>query len=87
MAAARLQLPRRELLSVNDEAVHGVPSPRRLHEGDLVKLGVTAELDGYYADACVTVPVGGLLLRGSASWPQRAGRETRPSLPPVLACL
>lgn len=45
-------------ISVNDEAVHGIPGPRRLREGDLVKLDVTAELDGYYADACVTVPVG-----------------------------
>jgi methionyl aminopeptidase len=45
-------------ISVNDEAVHGVPSKRRLRAGDLVKLDVTAELDGFYADACVSVPVG-----------------------------
>ncbi len=45
-------------ISVNDEAVHGIPGPRRLREGDLVKLDVTAELDGFYADACVTVPAG-----------------------------
>jgi methionyl aminopeptidase len=45
-------------ISVGDEAVHGVPGPRRLREGELVKLDVTAELDGYYADACRTVPVG-----------------------------
>jgi methionyl aminopeptidase len=45
-------------ISVNDEAVHGIPGPRRLHRGDLVKLDVTAELDGYYADACISVPVG-----------------------------
>lgn len=45
-------------ISVNDEAVHGVPGRRRLHAGDLVKLDVTAELDGFYADACVSVPVG-----------------------------
>ncbi|MEO8968069.1 MAG: type I methionyl aminopeptidase [Solirubrobacteraceae bacterium] len=45
-------------ISVNDEAVHGIPSPRHLHDGDLVKLDVTAELDGFYADACVSVPVG-----------------------------
>jgi methionyl aminopeptidase len=46
-------------ISVNDEAVHGIPGPRRLRAGDLVKLDVTAELDGFYADACVSVPVGG----------------------------
>jgi methionyl aminopeptidase len=45
-------------ISVNDEAVHGIPGRRRLRDGDLVKLDVTAELDGYYADACVSVPVG-----------------------------
>jgi methionyl aminopeptidase len=45
-------------ISVNDEAVHGVPSDRALVEGDLVKLDVTAELDGYMADAAITVPVG-----------------------------
>jgi methionyl aminopeptidase len=45
-------------ISVNDAAVHGVPGPRRLRRGDLVKIDVTAELDGFMADACVTVPVG-----------------------------
>ncbi len=45
-------------ISVNDEAVHGIPGPRRLREGDLVKLDVAAELDGFFADACVSVGVG-----------------------------
>jgi methionyl aminopeptidase len=45
-------------ISVNDEAVHGIPGRRRLRRGDLVKLDVTAELDGFYADACVSVEVG-----------------------------
>jgi methionyl aminopeptidase len=45
-------------ISVGDEAVHGIPGARRLREGELVKLDVTAELDGFYADACVSVPVG-----------------------------
>ena len=44
-------------ISVNNEAVHGIPGQRRLEPGDLVKLDVTAELDGYYADAAITVPV------------------------------
>ncbi|HEY4025823.1 MAG TPA: type I methionyl aminopeptidase [Candidatus Dormibacteraeota bacterium] len=42
-------------ISVNDEVVHGVPGPRRLLPGDVVKLDVTAELGGYVADAAVTV--------------------------------
>jgi methionyl aminopeptidase len=45
-------------ISVNDEAVHGIPGRRRLRAGDLVSLDVTAELDGFYADACRTVFVG-----------------------------
>jgi methionyl aminopeptidase len=44
-------------ISVNDEIVHGVPGPRRIAAGDLVKLDVTAELDGFMADAAVTVAV------------------------------
>jgi methionyl aminopeptidase len=45
-------------ISVDDEAVHGIPGPRRLRSGELVKLDVTAELDGFFADAAVSVPVG-----------------------------
>lgn len=50
--------PGTNCISVNDEAVHGIPGGRRLRDGDLIKLDVTAELDGYYADACVSVAVG-----------------------------
>lgn len=45
------------LISVNDEAVHGVPGERRIRPGDLVKLDVTFEKGGYIADAAITVPV------------------------------
>ena len=45
-------------ISVNDEAIHGIPGHRTLHEGDLVKLDVTAEKDGFVADSAVTVKVG-----------------------------
>lgn len=45
--------------SINHEVVHGIPSARRkLREGDVVSLDYGVELDGYYADAAVTVPVG-----------------------------
>jgi methionyl aminopeptidase len=43
------------LISVNDEAVHGVPGGRAIQRGDLVKIDVTAEVGGYVADAAVTV--------------------------------
>lgn len=45
-------------ISVNDEAIHGIPAPRMLREGDLVKLDLAAEKDGFVADAAVTVRVG-----------------------------
>jgi len=44
-------------ISVNDEAIHGVPGARTIARGDLVKLDLVAEKDGYYADAAVTVLV------------------------------
>jgi methionyl aminopeptidase len=45
-------------ISVNDEAIHGIPGDRVIHEGDLVKLDATADKDGYFADAAITVCVG-----------------------------
>jgi methionyl aminopeptidase len=42
-------------ISVNEQIVHGVPGPRVLAPGDVVKIDVTAELDGYVADAAITV--------------------------------
>jgi methionyl aminopeptidase len=44
--------------SVNEEIVHGIPGPRRVGEGDLVKLDVGAIVNGFHADSAVTVPVG-----------------------------
>ncbi|MFI5371122.1 MAG: type I methionyl aminopeptidase [Candidatus Eisenbacteria bacterium] len=53
-------------ISVNEEIVHGIPSSRRLVDGDLVKLDVTAEKDGYMADAALTVGVGSVAPEVSA---------------------
>jgi methionyl aminopeptidase len=44
-------------ISVNDEVVHGVPGRRVLQPSDVVKIDVTAELDGFIADAAVTVVI------------------------------
>src|SRR5262249_49219275 len=45
--------------SVNSEIVHGIPSPKRkLREGEIVSIDFGMEVDGYYADSAVTVPVG-----------------------------
>jgi methionyl aminopeptidase len=53
------RFPGSTCISVNDEAAHGIPSlKRQLRDGDLVNLDVSAELDGYYSDTGVSVPVG-----------------------------
>lgn len=45
-------------ISVNDEAIHGIPGERVIHTGDLVKLDLVAEKEGFFADAAVTVAAG-----------------------------
>ena len=46
-------------VSVNEEVVHGIPSPhRRLAEGDIVGLDLGCIVDGYYADCALTLAVG-----------------------------
>jgi methionyl aminopeptidase len=45
--------------SINEEVVHGVPSSKRaLREGDIVKIDIGVQLDGYYGDSAATIPVG-----------------------------
>jgi methionyl aminopeptidase len=45
--------------SVNHEVVHGIPSSRSvLREGDVLSIDCGVKLDGYYADAAITLPVG-----------------------------
>src|SRR5262245_30203528 len=46
-------------ISINDQVVHGIPSPKRvLKRGDIVGLDFGVIYDGYYGDSAVTVPVG-----------------------------
>jgi methionyl aminopeptidase len=46
-------------VSLNDEIVHGIPSPqRRIQAGDVVSIDCGAIADGWHADAAVTVPAG-----------------------------
>jgi methionyl aminopeptidase len=52
------QFPGVNCISLNEEAVHGIPGTRTLCNGDLVKLDVTIEKDGFMADAAITVAVG-----------------------------
>ncbi len=44
--------------SINDEIIHGVPSSRRLlKKGDIVKIDTGVQLNGYFGDSAITVPV------------------------------
>jgi methionyl aminopeptidase len=46
-------------ISINDEVVHGIPSPKRvLKHGDVVGLDFGVIYDGFYGDSAVTVPIG-----------------------------
>jgi len=45
-------------ISINEEVVHGIPSQRRLKEGDIVSLDVGVNSIGYFGDAAITLPVG-----------------------------
>ena len=44
--------------SVNDEVVHGIPSSRKLIDGDIISIDLGVYYDGFYGDAAITAPVG-----------------------------
>ncbi len=45
-------------ISINNEVIHGIPSKRKISNGDLVSLDCGINLDGYFSDMTVTVEVG-----------------------------
>ena len=47
-------------VSINEEVVHGIPGQRRLKEGDIVSLDAGVNLNGYFGDAAISLPVGGV---------------------------
>ncbi len=50
--------PKTLCVSVNEQVVHGIPSKRKLKEGDIVGLDLGAIVGGFYGDSAVTVAVG-----------------------------
>jgi len=70
--------------SVNEEIIHGIPSDRRLKEGDLLSLDLGVVVDGFFGDSAVTIPVGGIsesakkLLRVTEQALERAIDKARP---------
>ena len=62
--------------SINQEIVHGIPSShRKLREGDILSMDFGVELEGYFGDAALTVPVGKISLER-----EKLLRVTRESL-------
>jgi methionyl aminopeptidase len=50
--------PKSICVSLNDEVVHGIPSPSRIiTEGDVVSLDYGVHMDGFYADSAVTFQI------------------------------
>ena len=45
-------------VSVNEEVVHGIPGERKLQSGNLVSIDAGAIVEGFYADAAITVALG-----------------------------
>lgn len=53
--------PKTLCASVNEQVVHGIPSRRKLKDGDIIGLDLGAIVGGFYGDSAVTVAVGGIL--------------------------
>ena len=45
-------------ISINEEVVHGIPSKRRLRNGDIISIDIGACYKGYHGDSAWTYPVG-----------------------------
>ncbi|MDR1326403.1 MAG: type I methionyl aminopeptidase [Treponema sp.] len=45
-------------ISINNEVIHGIPSKRRIREGDLVSLDCGIDLDGYISDQAISIEAG-----------------------------
>jgi methionyl aminopeptidase len=45
-------------ISLNNEVVHGIPSGRKIYEGDIISLDFGVEYKGMYTDCAITMPIG-----------------------------
>jgi methionyl aminopeptidase len=54
----RVPFPAVTCISLNEEVVHGIPGQRQLRDGDLLKIDTACKLNGWCADAAITVPIG-----------------------------
>jgi methionyl aminopeptidase len=44
--------------SLNEVIIHGIPDDTKVKEGDILGLDIGTELDGWYGDAAITMPIG-----------------------------
>src|SRR5262249_34794195 len=70
----KVPFPAVTCISLNEQVVHGTPAPRVVREGDLLKIDTACKLNGWCADAAVTLPVG--LIRPEWQRLVRVGEET-----------
>ena len=54
----RVPFPAVTCISLNEQVVHGIPGSRAIRDGDLVKIDTACKLNGWCADAAITVIVG-----------------------------
>ena len=55
---AEVPFPAVTCISLNEQVVHGIPGQRVIREGDLVKIDTACKLNGWCADAAITIMVG-----------------------------
>jgi len=54
----KVPFPAVTCISMNEQVVHGIPGPRVLQSGDLVKIDTACKLNGWCADAAICIPIG-----------------------------
>src|SRR5262249_25543890 len=54
----RVPFPASTCISLNEQVVHGIPGQRAIREGDLLKIDTACKLNGWCADAAITLPIG-----------------------------
>lgn len=54
----RVPFPASTCISVNEQVVHGIPGGRVIREGDLLKVDTACKLNGWCADAAITLMIG-----------------------------
>lgn len=46
--------------TINEQVVHGIPTDRKLEDGDIIGIDIGALFKGYHSDLAITVPVGNI---------------------------